>query len=194
MSEARENKALPIGGGLLAGVDASQLKRTTNTEWVMSQGMTRIPEAEAPNIRSGNVRVDIDATIPEDANGVIFALGGYAGGASMFVVDGRLHYEYSSLLLKRTKVDIGPLPVGDVQIAMEMRTPPGFAGPAELTFWIDGEQVKEAAIERTIPFVFTASETFDIGMDTASPVADAYFDKAPFAFNGELQRLVFKHF
>jgi arylsulfatase len=193
MSEARENKVLPIGGGLLSLIDPTQLKRTTNTEWVMMQGMTRIPEAEAPNLRSGNVRVEIDATVPADAHGVIFALGGYAGGVSMFVVDGELHYEYSSLLLKRTKVDVGRLPAGDVRISMEMHTPPGWAVPAELTFWIDGEQVRQATIERTIPGGFTASETFDIGMDTASPVADAYFEKAPFSFNGELKRLHFKH-
>jgi arylsulfatase len=91
----------------------------------MSQGMTRIPEAEAPNLRSGNVRAEIDATIPDEANGVIFALGGYAGGVSMFVVDGELHYEYSSLLLRRTMVNVGRSPVGDVQIVMEMRTPRG---------------------------------------------------------------------
>lgn len=193
MSEARENNVLPIGGGLLGLVDPTQLKRTTNTEWVMSQGMTRIPEAEAPNLRSGNVRVDIDATVPDDANGVIFALGGYAGGASMFVIDRELHYEYSSLLLRRTKVNVGKLPVGDVQIAMEMSTPSGWAVPAELTFWINGEEVKQATIERTIPAGFTASETFDIGTDTASPVADAYMELAPFTYNGELQRLYFKH-
>ena len=194
MAEARENYVLPIGGGLLGGLDPTQMKRTTNTEWVMSQGMTRIPEAEAPNLRNGNVRVDIDATIPGNANGVIFALGGYAGGASLFVVDGQLHYEYSSLLLRRTKVDVGKLPVGDVKIEMEMHTPAGWAVPAELTFWINGEKVKEATIERTIPAGFTVSETFDIGMDTASPVADAYFEQAPFAFNGDLKRLLFKHF
>ena len=192
MSEARENSVLPIGGGLLAAMDPTQLKRTTNTEWVMSQGMTRIPEAEAPNLRSGSVRAEIDATIPANANGVIFALGGYAGGASMFVVDGTLHYEYSSLLLRRTKVNVGKLPLGDVEIVMEMRTPRGWAVPAELTFWIDGKRVKEATVERTIPFVFTASETFDIGIDTASPVADAYMELAPFEFNGVLNRLYFK--
>jgi len=192
MSEARENKALPIGGGFIAVMDPTQLKRTTNTEWVMYQGMTRIPEAEAPNIRSGNIRVDIDANVPAKANGVIFALGGYAGGASMFVIDGELRYEYSSLLLRRTKIEVATLPAGDVRIAMEMHTPPGWAVPAELTFWIDGEQVKKATIERTIPAAFTASETFDVGADTNSPVADAYFDRAPFAFEGELKRLHFR--
>ena len=31
-----------------------------------------------------------------------------------------------------------------------------------------------AKLERTIPQLFTASETFDVGMDTASPVANDY--------------------
>ena len=41
--------------------------------------------------------------------------------------------------------------------------------------------------------VFTASETFDVGMDTSSPVADDYLDVAPFKFEGTLKRLHFKN-
>ena len=37
------------------------------------------------------------------------------------------------------------------------------------------------------------SETFDVGKDTLSPVADAYFDRAPFAFEGNLKKLHFKN-
>lgn len=37
----------------------------------MTQGMTRIPEAEAPHIRKGNLRAEIDAVVPEGANGVM---------------------------------------------------------------------------------------------------------------------------
>jgi arylsulfatase len=40
---------------------------------------------------------------------------------------------------------------------------------------------------------FTASETFDVGMDTCLPVADDYFEKAPFTFEGKLKRLFFKN-
>ena len=35
-------------------------------------------------------------------------------------------------------------------------------------------------------------EPFDIGMDTCSAVADAYFDKAPFVFEGTLKQLHFR--
>jgi arylsulfatase len=67
------------------------------------------------------------------------------------------------------------------------------AASAELTFWINGEEAMRGTVQRTVPLIFTASETFDVGMDTLSPVADAYFDKAPFKFEGNLDRLHFKY-
>lgn len=155
--------------------------------------MTRIPEREAPNVRNGNVRVEIQAQVPPNANGVFFALGGYAGGVTLYAYNGELRYEYSSLLLRRTKINAGRLPPGNVAIAMEMRTPPERAAQAQVVFWINGREVARGTVERTIPASFTASETFDVGLDTNSPVADDYFDKAPFAFNGKLQRLHFRY-
>ena len=52
---------------------------------------------------------------------------------------------------------------------------------------------REGGIGCTASPSFTASETFDVGIDTSSPVANDYFDQAPFAFNGELLRLHFAH-
>jgi len=175
-------------------LNPSEMKRSTNTEWTLYEGMIRIPESEAPNVRNGNLRVEIQAEVPRNANGVIFAMGGYAGGVTLYAWNGELRYEYSSLLLRRTKINVGRLPLGEVEIVMEMRTPPEYAGPAELTFWIDGREATGGTVERTIPGTFTASETFDVGMDTSSPVADDYFDLAPFEFNGRLGRLFFQYF
>ena len=87
----------------------------------------------------------------------------------------------------------GALPAGDVKIAYEMKTPMERAAPAELKFWINGKEAAKGKLQRTILLFFTASETFDVGMDTASPVADDYFDKAPFKFEGNLKRLHFKY-
>jgi len=193
MEVAEENKAFPIGGALYTGLNPHEAKRSTNTEWTLFEGMTRIPESEAPNVRNGNLRVEIEATMPEKVNGVLFAMGGYAGGVSLYALDGELYYEYSALLLKRDKIKVGALPAGDVKIAYEMKTPMERAAPADLIFWINGKEATKGTVQRTIPMVFTASETFDVGMDTASPVADDYFDKAPFTFEGTLKRLHFKY-
>jgi len=131
--------------------------------------------------------------VPEKVNGVLFAMGGYAGGVGLYALDGELFYEYSALLLKRDKIKVGTLPAGDVTIAYEMKNPMERAAPAELKFWINGEEAATGTVQRTIPAAFTASETFDVGMDTASPVANDYFDKAPFKFEGTLKQLHFKN-
>ena len=74
-----------------------------------------------------------------------------------------------------------------------MRTPPERAAPAEVRFWINGEEAASGTIQRTVPGTFTASETFDVGRDTGSPVADGYFELAPFPFTGTLKRLHFQN-
>jgi len=193
MKEAEANKALPIGGALYVGLNPHEMKRSTNTEWTLTEGITRIPESQAPNVRNGNLRAEIEAEVPESVNGVIFAMGGYAGGVSLYTLNGELFYEYSALLIKRDKIKVGTLPEGDVKIAFEMRTPMARAASAELRFWINGEEAAKGMVQRTIPMVFTASETFDVGMDTGSPVADDYFDNAPFKFEGSLKRIYFKN-
>ncbi|WP_439102972.1 sulfatase-like hydrolase/transferase, partial [Congregibacter sp.] len=193
MEEAKENSVLPIGGALYAVLNPGEMKRSANTEWTLFEGMTRIPESQAPNVRNGNLRAEIEAEVPAGVNGVIFAMGGYAGGVSLYALDGELYYEYSALLIKRDKIKVGALPAGEVSIALEMRTPPGRDVPAELKFWINGEEAATAKLQRAVPGGFTSSEGFDVGMDTLSPVADDYFDRAPFEFEGTLKQLYFKY-
>jgi hypothetical protein len=49
------------------------------------------PKNQAPNVRNGNLRVEIEAEVPEGVNGVIFAMGGSAGGVSLYALDGKLY-------------------------------------------------------------------------------------------------------
>ena len=42
---------------------------------------------------------------------------------------------------------------------------------------------------RNAPLVFTANDSFDVGMDSYSPVSLAYYDRAPFKFNGKIEKL-----
>jgi arylsulfatase len=44
-----------------------------------------------------------------------------------------------------------------------------------------------------VPGTFTASKSSDVGRDTCFPVADAYFEKAPYKFEGTLKRLYFEN-
>jgi arylsulfatase len=49
------------------------------------------------------------------------------------------------------------------------------------------KEMGRTTVARTVPAAFTASETFDVGMDLGSPVSLDYEKRRPFAFNGTIQ-------
>ena len=53
---------------------------------------------------------------------------------------------------------------------------------------VDGKSVATQTIPHTIPFLTTIDETFDVGVDSRTSVADTDY-QPPFAFNGTLTRL-----
>jgi hypothetical protein len=66
------------------------------------------------------------------------------------------------------------------------RNPPKPGAPAVVLVVVDGVQVVNVDVARTVPGAFTASETLDVGTDLGSPVSLAYFDRSPFAFDGKI--------
>lgn len=52
-----------------------------------------------------------------------------------------------------------------------------------------GKEVVRTTVKRTVPAAFTASETFDVGVDLGSPVSLDYFDRRPFALNGTIREI-----
>ena len=64
--------------------------------------------------------------------------------------------------------------------------------PAEVVLKVDGKEVARTTVKRTVPAAFTASETFDVGVDLGSPVSLEYFDRAPFPFTGKIAQVEVK--
>jgi hypothetical protein len=62
---------------------------------------------------------------------------------------------------------------------------PGAGGSG--TLLIDGEVVAEGRIDKTVPFIFSADETMDIGQDLASPVTDDYPGGDANVFSGTIK-------
>jgi arylsulfatase len=50
----------------------------------------------------------------------------------------------------------------------------GLGKGGSVTLFVDGEQVGEGRVDGTVPMVFSADETTDVGSDTATPVSDDY--------------------
>jgi hypothetical protein len=53
---------------------------------------------------------------------------------------------------------------------------------------VDGNEVAQPKLARTIPFRVSADETFDVGEDTGTPVSEDYH--VPFKFTGVLNKVV----
>jgi arylsulfatase len=195
--EATDNLVYPIGGGLYTVLfNPSEMPSSPLTEWTFYEGQNRIPEAMAPKFASGRSTLAvIDAEIDKDAEGVLFSLGGISSGFTVYMDKGILKAEYNAMTLNRYKVaSKTAIPTGKVKIEVETKYDnQERMAPATLTLKVNGKQVGQGRIERSVPGGHTASETFDIGMDLGSPVALDYFDRAPFAFSGKINSINIKY-
>ena len=191
--EASENLVYPVGASMYTSFfSPKELPSSTLSEWTLSEGQDRIPESMAPKFLSGRSSLAvIDAEIAENAEGVLFAVGGIAAGFTVYMDEGFLKAEYNAMTLDRFKVSSdSPIPTGAVKIEVETAADSQERmAPMTVTLRVDGQQVGQGRVERTVPGVFTASETFDVGKDLGSPVALDYSDRAPFAFNGTIDSI-----
>ena len=64
--------------------------------------------------------------------------------------------------------------------------------PAEIIMTVDSKEVSRMTTKRTVPLAFTASETFDVGIDLGSPVSRDYSQRRPFRFNGKIEQVEVK--
>ena len=132
--EFAKNQGFPVGGGLWVPVVHPELRiAPAYTEWTFAGNMTRMPEFAAPALGNKDNVVTVDAEIPADANGVLYALGAFSGGLSLYVQDGVLSYEYNLFEMQRTHIRAkDKLPTGKVKIEVETRyavkKPAGSAG------------------------------------------------------------------
>ena len=191
--EAEDNHVYPIGGSMYTVFfSPHELPSSPLTEWSFYEGQDRIPEAMAPKFQSGrNSLAVIDAEIAENAEGVLFAIGGISAGFTVYMDNGFLKAEYNAMTLNRYKIaSESAIPTGKVRMEVEMVfDSQERMAPATVTLSVNGKQVGQGRVERSVPAAFTASETFDVGKDLGSPVALDYYDRAPFAFNGTIDRI-----
>jgi arylsulfatase len=120
--------------------------------------------------------------------GEIVASGGSSSGYSLYVKDGKLAYHYNWFDRERTNlVSSQPLPTGKSTVTVEFAYDGGGLGKGgEAVIGINGKDVGRARIANTVAGRF-GIDTFGVGSDTGSPVADTY--AAPFPFTGKIERV-----
>jgi arylsulfatase len=189
LKEAKANNVFPIGAGIWLRIHPEDRVKTPYTSWQFDATTTRMPEFTAPGLGRESNHVTVDADLGENASGVLYALGGASGGLTLYMDQGQLVYEYNMMIIERytarTQEKLAP---GKHRIEVDTTiAKPG--APAEVVLTVDGNEVGRTTVQRTVPAAFTASETFDVGVDLGSPVSLDYFDRRPFRFDGEIERV-----
>jgi arylsulfatase len=140
-------------------------------------GMGRLSENSVLALKNKSHAVTAQLTVPEDgAQGVIVAQGGAFGGFSLYLHEGRPAYCYNLFGLQRFKVyGEKPIPAGEHQVRMEFTYDGGGLGKGgDVALYLDGERVGDGHVDGTVPMLFSADETTDVGSDSATPVSDDY--------------------
>jgi hypothetical protein len=136
-------------------------------------------------------RITAEVEIPESgAEGVLMTQGGRFNGLGLYLLQGKPVFHYNLVGVDRTTVAAkDPLTPGKRTITVNFKYDGGGIGKGGVaTLTVDGKEVANGKLTRTIPFRVSADETLDIGEDTGTPVSEDY--RVPFKFTGTLNKVV----
>jgi arylsulfatase A-like enzyme len=192
-AEASKYNVLPLDNSRVERFDVSLRPGLTRsrTEFTYYPGMVRIPEGAAPDFKNKSYRITADVEIPEGgAEGVLMTQGGRFNGLGLYLLEGKPVFHYNLTGVDRTTLAAkDALTPGKHTISLDFKYDGGGIGKGGLlTLTVDGKEVADGKLARTIPFRVSADETFDIGEDTGTPVSEDYH--VPFKFDGTLNKVV----
>jgi arylsulfatase len=154
-------------------------------------GMTGMLENAFINVKGVHHTVTAEVDLKDaKSQGVILAQAGYFGGWALYMKGGNVHHEYNFFALERTNIaSTTPLGPGKHTIAYEFipdSAKPGTGGKSILT--VDGKKVAEGQIPKTQPFMFSADEGADVGLDGETNVSPDY-EQGDNAFSGRILKV-----
>jgi arylsulfatase len=182
--EARDNQVYPLkrvwGGPPPDVVD-------TRTVYSYVTPVSRIPAMNAPNLLNRSFEIEASVEVPvRGASGMLVTQGGRFGGYGLYMQDSTPVFVYNRLGLDgvqmRSPERLSP---GRHDVKLQFEYDGGGVGRGGVAkLIVDHRLVMENKVAATIPYRVSLSETFDVGVDTGTPVSDDYV--VPFAFTGEL--------
>jgi len=182
--EAKRNQVYPLNP-LWTGRQARPT--ATHFTYYAPTGHLYLSMTPAYENRSFTITARVEIP-PGGANGVLMADGGDGGGFSLFLKDGKPAFTYNFFRQQVTTIAASTaLPPGAANIVLRFNYDGGGRGKgAQVTLLVNDRAVGQARLPQTVPTAFSFEDTFDVGEDSASPVAD--YD-SPFAFTGMIDRI-----
>lgn len=153
-----------------------------------------IPSSDAPDILNKSYTITAEVEVPDGGGqGMLATLGGRFGGYGLYLLNCKPVFTYNLLALERFRWEgEEALTPGKNTIVFDFTYDgpgPGKGGTGILK--VDDKEVANKKIPHTIPFLMTIDETFDVGVDTRTPVDDKDY-QVPFRFTDKVAKLTIK--
>jgi arylsulfatase len=192
-AEAARYSVLPLDHSRAGRFDVSIRPSLTRgrTAFTYNGTLTRIPEGAAPDVKNKSFRITAEVVLPKgDEQGVALTQGGLSGGYALLFKAGKPAFLYNMANVASFNIAAkDALVPGKHTIVFDFRYDGGGIGKGGTgTLSVDGKQVAQGRIARTIPMRFSFDETFDVGEDTGTPVSEDY--DVPFKFTGTIAKVV----
>jgi arylsulfatase A-like enzyme len=195
MVEATKYNVFPLDNSLLPRLLAPRPSATAGRTVFSYTGETSgIPVGDAPSILNKSYTITAEVEIPRGgAEGMLNTLGGRFAGYGLYLLKGKPVFTYNFVDLERFRWEgKEALAPGKHKIVFDFKYDgPGFGKGGTGVLLVDDKEVANKKVPHTIPFLMTIDETFDVGIDTRSPVDDRDY-QCPFRFTGKLAKLTIK--
>ncbi|MCE5318625.1 MAG: arylsulfatase [Parachlamydia sp.] len=197
--EAAKYQVFPLDNSLSQRLLAHRPSLTAGrTIFTFSGELSGIPHGDAPSILNKSYTITAEVEIPQGsaeggAEGMLVTEGGRFGGYGFYLLKGKPVFVYNLLDLKRVRWEgKEPLSPGKHTLVFDFKYDGSGIGKGGVgAIKVDGKEVASQRMENTLPFIFQWDETFDVGVDTGTPVEDKDY-QVPFRFTGKLNKLTVK--
>jgi Sulfatase len=193
--EATRYNVFPLDNSVLPRLIAARPSATAGrTEFTYRGEMAGLPPSDAPSILNKSYTITADIEVPQGGGeGMLVTLGGRFGGYGLYLLKGKPVFTYNMVDLERFRWEgQQPLAPGKHTIVFDFKYGgPGFGKGGTGILKVDDQVVASKQVPHTIPFIMSIDETFDVGVDTRTPVDDRDY-QVPFRFTGKLARLTVK--
>ncbi|MFC6976663.1 hypothetical protein ACFQL1_21345 [Halomicroarcula sp. GCM10025709] len=199
MDRGRSPQRPPLDGrGTQRLAEARPQPGKPRDRYVYYPGGQHVPENAAVKVFNRDHSITADLVVPVGgAEGVLLAHGSRSGGYALYVDENRLKYVHNYVGVEEYHVAADEmLPEGDVSARMEFEVTGeadvanGKGAPGTVRLYYDDRQVGEAEIPVTTPLTTGLTAGLSCGYDAVNATSDAYRDRAPFAFTGDIARVV----
>jgi arylsulfatase A-like enzyme len=192
--EASKYNVFPLDNSVLPRIIAPRPSATAGrTVFTYSGELPGIPDSDAPSILNRSYSITAEVEVPQGGGeGMLVTLGGRFGGYGFYLLKGKPVFLYNFLDLERYRWEgQQPLTPGKHTIVFDFKYDgPGFGKGGTGVLKVDDREVASKQVPHTVPFIMTIDETFDVGVDTRTPVDDTDY-QVPFRFTGKLAKLTF---